>query len=144
MAYFGFQLMEAGENEYPDLSEEDRQRHLNYFSKTYRMMGIPFSTDRGIMEKFARSVETSHAGQSQHLTMHARNILALGEMVGVPSHAETITDRLPEATRTVFAPLHSGVRPGPAKRLLLKTAGRLLVRKAIGHPGRRAVPFTQP
>ncbi len=85
MSYFGFQLMEAVEQECSSLDERDRQRHLSYFSKTYRIMGLPFSNDRKFMEQFARAIEIVHAGTSPHLEKHCRNILALGEMVGVSS-----------------------------------------------------------
>ena len=142
MTYFGFQLMEAGENEFPDLTDEDRQRHLSYFSKTYRIMGIPFSADRDAMVTFARAIEAGHAGESQHLAKHARHILILGEMVGVSSGNEAITAKLPAATRTVFAPMHARVRPGLIARFLLPLAGRMLVKKAIGAPGRETRPFS--
>jgi hypothetical protein len=142
MAYFGFQLTEAGENEVPALNAEDRQLHLSYFSKTYRIMGIPFSADRDAMVKFARSIEAVHAGESQDLAKHARHVLILGEMVGVSSGSETITAKLPEATRAVFAPRHARVRPGFCARSLFPLAGGMLVKKAIGAPGRKTRPFS--
>lgn len=144
MAYFGFQLMEAGEHELPDLTNLERQHHLNYFAKTYRIMGIPFSNDRGVMEEFARSVEAEYAGESKYLQKHARNVLRLGEMVGVSSSFQEITGKLPKATRDVFSPLHSYVRPRWFARFPLRLAGRLLIRKAIGKPGRETSPFSPP
>ena len=141
MSYFGFQLMEAVEQECPDLNETDRQHHLNYFSKTYRIMGLPFSSNRKLMEQFARSIESAHAGSSTHLERHCRNILALGEMVGVSSDYESLASKLPVATREIFAPIHPKTRPGPFKRPFLRIAGRILVKRAIGDPARKAVPF---
>jgi len=141
MTYFGYQLMEAVELECQTLDEQDKQRHLSYFSKTYRIMGIPFSTNRAKMERFARLVETEHAGVSPNLEKHARHILSLGEMVGVRSDFESITEKLPQATRAIFEPIHPRVRPGFLKRNLLRPAGRLFVRRAIGSKERVAVPF---
>jgi len=141
MSYFGFQLLEATEYEVPSLTNQDRQLHLNYFSKTYRIMGIPFSNDREHMEHFAREIESAHAGPSEHLEKHARNILSLGEMVGVNSSMENIGPKLPQATREVFAPLHSKVSPNSAKRTFLRFAGKVLVKRAIGPSDREARPF---
>ncbi len=141
MTYFGFQLMEAVEHECEPLGEEDRQRHLSYFAKTYRIMGVPFSDDRSLLEEFARDIERKHAGLSPNLEKHARNILALGEMVDVRSDFDTITAMLPDATREFYAPIHRKVRPGFLKRLFLRAAGRVLIKRAIGEP-REAVPYT--
>ena len=143
MSYFGYQLMEAVEQEYPDLDETERQRHLSYFAKTYRIMGLPFSSDRKLMEQFARAIEIAHAGSSPHLEKHCRNILALGEMVGVSSDYDSLAQKLPAATREIFTPIHANTRPGALKRPLLRIAGRLLVKRAIGDPARKAVPFSR-
>ncbi len=66
----------------------------------------------------------------------------IDEMVGVSSDFDAINDKLPEATRAVFAPLHARVRPGSIQKRLLRFSGRLLVRKAIGAPGRETRPFS--
>lgn len=143
MSYFGFQLMEAGENELPGLSDQERHFHLSYFAKTYRIMGIPFSSDRILMEDFARSVESEYAGESKYLEKHARNVLRLGEMVGVSSSDDEIVGKLPRATREVYSPMHSRVRPSWFARFPLRLAGRMLIKKAIGKPGRETSLFPQ-
>lgn len=109
-------------------------------AKAYRIMGIPFSADRGLMEGFVRAVEASHAGPSPNLERHARDILILGEMVGVSSRLADIGAVLPEATRPHFERIYQRVRPGRARRLWARAAGRILMWRAIGAP-RRAVPF---
>ena len=93
------------------------------------------------MEQFARSIESVHAGTSPHLEKHCRNILALGEMVGVSSDYDSLASKLPVATREIFAPIHPKTRPGALKRPFLRIAGRILVKRAIGDPARKAVPF---
>jgi len=139
MTYFGYQLSEAVEHETRPVAA-DRQRHLSYMSKALRLMGLRFSDDRARMVAFARDVERVHAGSSPNLAKHARNILLLGEMVGVSSDRETILAMLPEHTRAVYAPLHDRLRPGLLKRRFARIAGRVLVPQAIG-TAREAVPW---
>ena len=139
MSYFGFQLLEAVEHQPGAVSSEDRCLHLSYMTKAFRIMGVPFSNDRGLMERFSRDVEAHHAGQSNLLEKHARHILILGEMVGVRSDAGTILPMLPEATRHVFAPIYPKVRPGMLLCLVCRLGGRALMPRAVGEP-RKAVP----
>jgi len=139
MTYFGYQLLEAVEQECSPVGDDQAALHLSYMTTTYRIMGIAFSDDRPLMRAYARAVETRHAAPSPALDRHARNILRIGEMVGVRS--ARIPAKLPEATRAVYAPVHRTVCPGPLRRALLRAAGRLLMRRAIGRP-RVAVPWT--
>ena len=138
MSYFGFSLLEAVEKRVP-MADRERQLHLAYMARTYRIMGLRFSEHRDQMERFARAAERAHAGASPQLPRHARHILLLGEMIGAPSAAEQLLPLLPDATREVFAPLHASVRPGPLERAAARVAGRMLLRSALGSP-RRAVP----
>ena len=138
MTYFGFSLVEAVEQRLA-MPADERPLHLAYMARTYRVMGMRFSSERGEMEGFARAVESAHAGASPQLERHARNILLLGEMIGAPSAPASVLPLLPAATREVFAPLHASVRPGPVRRLAARAAGRVLVKSAIGSP-RQAVP----
>jgi hypothetical protein len=141
MTYFGYQLLECVEQA-TAASPEECQRHLSYMAKALRIMGIPFSDSREKMVAFARDIERHHAGTSPNLEKHARNILVLGEMVGVSSDCETILSMLPEATRKIYAPIHSRVRPGFLKRHFSRVAGRFLIPQAIGKP-RKAVPWME-
>lgn len=141
MTYFGFQLLEAVEHECAPVADQERRLHLAYMAKAFRIMGIPFSADRELMEEYARCVEARHAGRSADLERHARNILMIGEMLGVSSDADRITAMLPDATRVVYAPIHARVRPGPVRRRILRAAGRLLMKRALGEP-REAVPWS--
>jgi hypothetical protein len=134
MTYFGFSLAENVEKQCAPLAEERRRLHLAYMSRVFRLMGLRFSARRDVMEEFARDVEREHAGPSPALERHARNILLLGEMVGVSSDAAHIRPVLPPATRTIFDAIAPGVRPGPVKRTLARGLGRLLMRRAIGAP----------
>lgn len=142
MTYFGFSLLENVEKQVGALSDEERRLHLAYMATTYRIMGMPFSSDRELMTAFAREVERACAAPSPNLERHARHILVLGEMVGVRSDRDTIAAMLPPATRAVYEPIHARVRPGAVKRLGARIAGRLLMKRAIGTP-RTAVPVAE-
>ena len=139
MTYFGFSLVEMVEKICGPLTEDQKRLHLTYMTRAYRIMGLAFSARRDWMEPFSRQIERAHAGGSVHLERHARNILLLGEMVGVPSGYHTMSALLPEATRTVFQELYPRVRPGVVQRLGARVSGRLLMPKAVGKP-REAVP----
>jgi hypothetical protein len=140
MSYFGFQLFEAVDHQLKQACAEDQRLHLNYMAQAYRIMGVPFSSDRALMDRFCRDVEDHHAGKSDHLEKHACHILILGEMVGVRSDRRTILPMLPEATRRVFASVHDTVRPGLLLRILCRFAGRALMPRAVGGP-RKAIPL---
>jgi hypothetical protein len=141
MTYFGFSLTEMVEKHCAPLTEAERQLHLAYMAKAYRIMGLAFSDQRGPMMAFARSVEAAHAGLAPQAEQHARNILVLGEMVGVSSSFEAIGAMLPPATRAVFEPIYPRVRPNPLRRLFARVVGRFAVPQAIGAP-RPAVPVS--
>ena len=141
MTYFGFSLLENVEKQCPGFTEEEKQWHLQYMAKTYRIMGMPFSSRREEMESFSRAVEAAHAGVSPNLEKHARNILLLGEMIGAPSAWESISILLPEKTREIFKPLHPRVRPSVVKRVGARLLGRVAMKQAVGAP-RKAVPVS--
>jgi hypothetical protein len=92
------------------------------------------------MARFARLVEEEQAAVTANVPRHARNILKLGEMIGVASARESILPMLPPRTRAVFGPLHSSVRPRLPARLYARALGRVLMPKAVGAP-RKAVPL---
>jgi hypothetical protein len=71
-------------------------------SKTYRIMGIPFSEKRGLMEEFSRRIEDEQAALTENVPRHSVNILRLGEMIGVSSGPESVLPMLPPKTRAVF------------------------------------------
>lgn len=140
MTYFGFSLLENVEKQIEGFSDRERQLHLDYMAKAYRIMGMHFSDDRSRMEAFARHVEQAHHGVSPNLEQHARNILFLGEMVGVSSKLEAVGPILPEATRGDFERIYVRVRPGLIRRPLARLFGRVLMKQAVGKP-RKAVPI---
>jgi len=145
MTYFGFSLVEMVEKQcamVAPVTEDQKRLHLAYMSKAYRIMGLSFSTRRDWMESFSRSIEQEYAGLSEHAEKHARNILFLGEMVGVSSDYEALASVLPERTREIFRELYARVRPGSLKRLGARLSGRFLVPKAVGQP-REAVPVSE-
>lgn len=137
--YFGFSLPENIEKQRAPLTEHEKQQHLAYMSKTSRIMGMPFSTDRSLMEAFSRSVEDEQAAVTENVTRHATNILRLGEMIGVSSGRDSILPILPPRTREIFVPLYREVRPGLPRRQWLRLLGRSVMPKAVGEP-RKAVP----
>jgi hypothetical protein len=138
--YFGFSLLENVEKQCAPLTAGEQQLHLAYMAKTYRIMGFPFSERREPMERFARLVEAEQAAVTENVPKHARNILKLGEMVGVPSSPDSILPMLPPRTRAVFEPLYPEVRPSWPGRLYARLLGTLVIPKAVGAP-RKAVPL---
>lgn len=137
--YFGFSLLENVEKQCAPLSPDEQRLHLAYMAKTYRIMGFRFSENRRDLERFARLIEKEQAAITQRVPAHSRHILKIGEMIGVSSGPESVLPMLPAATRAVFEPLYSGVRPGALQRWWSRLLGRLLLPKAVGAP-RRAVP----
>jgi hypothetical protein len=142
-AYFGFSLLENVEKACAPLTEGEKQLHLSYMSRAYRLMGLPFSDERALMEGFARRVEEEQAAFSENVPKHARHILRIGEMAGVSSGPESILPMLPPRTRAVFEPLYPEARPGPVRRAWCRLLGGLLLPKAVGQP-RKAVPTLEP
>jgi len=140
--YFGWSLLENVEKQCAPLSEDERRLHLAYMSKAFRVMGLRFSEDRASLERFARAIEAEQAALSANVPKHARHILRIGEMIGVSSRAESILPMLPPATRSVFEPLYTKVRPGALRALWCRVLGRLAMPKAIGAP-RAAVPAVE-
>ncbi len=138
--YFGFSLLENVEKQCAPLSDDDKRLHLAYMSKTYRIMGMPFSQNRADLERFSREIEAEQAAVTDNVPRHSVHILRLGEMIDVPSSPESILPMLPSKTRTVFEPLYPKVRPGPLRRVWSRLLGKLLIPKAVGAP-RKAVPF---
>ena len=140
--YFGWSLLENVEKQCAPMSDEEKRLHLSYMAKAYRVMGLRFSEDRAALERFARAVEAEQVAISANVAKHARHILRIGEMIGVPSNANSILPMLPAYTRVVFEPLYPKVRPGALRALWCRILGRLAMPKAIGAP-RRAVPVTE-
>ncbi len=139
MTYFGWTLLEDVEKQCAPLTDAEKRLHLAYMSKAYRIMGLAFAERRELLEAFGRAVEAAHAGPSPDLTKHARNILVLGEMIGVPSRYEAIAPMLPDATRAVFDTIYRRVRPSLPRRAVARALGRVLMKQAVGAP-RVAVP----
>ena len=137
--YFGFSLLENVEKQVGPLTDDEKRLHLAYMSKTYRIMGMPFSENRGLMEEFSRQIEAEQATVTSNVPRHSVHILRLGEMIGVSSSAESILPMLPSKTRAVFEPLYPQVRPGALRRVWCRVLGKLLMPKAVGAP-RKAVP----
>ena len=139
--YFGFSLLENVEKQVGPLTDEEKRLHLAYMAKTYRIMGIPFSEERRLLEDFSRQIEADQAEVTPNVPRHSVHILRLGEMIGVPSSEESILPMLPPKTRAVFEPLHPMVRPGPFRRGWCRLLGKLLMPKAVGAP-RKAIPVS--
>lgn len=142
MTYFGFSLVEMVEKQVGPLTEEQKRLHLAYMTKVYRIMGLSFSERRDWMEQFSRMIERAHASTSPNLEKHTRNILVLGEMVGVSSGYDSISANLPEKTREIFRDLYPRVRLGWAQRSAARVLGRFLVPRAVGRP-REAMPVEE-
>ncbi|MFY9341303.1 MAG: hypothetical protein WAT39_02355 [Planctomycetota bacterium] len=141
MSYFGWSLLEAVETTCAPLTGEQQRLHLDYMSRTWRLMGVPFTSDRARGVAFARAVERRHAAPSPRLLEHARAILRIGELIGVRSAPDRILPMLPTATQTLFAPMATLARPGLPRRVLCRLLGPLLVPRAVGK-ARIAVPWS--
>jgi hypothetical protein len=137
--YFGFSLLENVEKQCAPLSDDEKRLHLAYMSKTYRIMGIPFSERRDLMEKFSRAIEEEQAAVTENVPRHSMKILRLGEMIEVSSGPDSILPMLPPKTRAAFEPLYPQVRPGWLRCRWARILGKLLIPKAVGAP-RKAVP----
>jgi hypothetical protein len=141
MTHFGYRLLDNVEKQVEGFSERERQLHLHYMDKAFRIMGIPFSTDRSLLEEYARLIETAHRGPSPSLERHVRNILVIGEMVGVSSRSDVIGGMLPETTRDEFLAVYRRARPGALRRVASRAVGRFAMKRAVGQP-REAVPVS--
>jgi hypothetical protein len=130
--YFGFSLVENVEKQCAPLSAEELGLHLRYMATTFRIMGLRFSDDRTRLERFARLIEEEQAAITARAPEHSRNILRIGEMIGVSSRAQSVLPMLPAATREAFEPLYPRVRPGLARRWWSRLLGRLLMPRAVG------------
>jgi hypothetical protein len=130
--YFGFSLVENVEKQCAPLSTGDLGLHLRYMATTFRIMGLRFSENRPQLEQFARQIEAEQAAITPRVAAHSRNILRIGEMIGVPSSAQSLLPMLPAATRAVFEPVYPRVRPGLARRWWSRLVGRLVLPKAVG------------
>jgi hypothetical protein len=137
--YFGFSLLENVEKQVGPLADEEKRLHLAYMSKAWRIMGIPFSEKRSLLEEFSREIEADQALVTPNVPRHAVHILRLGEMIGVSSSEDSILPMLPPKTRAAFEPLYPMVRPGALRRRWCRLLGRLLMPKAVGQP-RKATP----
>src|SRR2546426_2023347 len=140
--YFGFSLLENVEKACAPLTDEEKRLHLAYMAKAYRVMGLRFSEDRALLERFARAIEVEQAANTENVAKHSRHILRIGEMIGVASTPESILPMLPAHTRSVFEPLYAKVRPSAPRRLWCRILGKLVMPKAIGAP-RKAVPVAE-
>ena len=140
--YFGFSLLENVEKQCAPLTDEEKRLHLAYMAKAYRVMGLRFSEDRALLERFARAIEVEQAANTENVAKHSRHILRIGEMIGVASTPESILPMLPAHTRSVFEPLYAKVRPSAPRRLWCRILGKLVMPKAIGAP-RKAVPVAE-
>ena len=141
MTHFGYRLLDNVERQVEGFSDRERQLHLQYMNKAFRIMGVPFSTDRALLEEYARLIEAAHRGPSPSLEKHVRNILVIGEMVGVSSRSDVIGGMLPETTRDEFLAVYRRARPGAVRRVASRVAGRFAMRRAVGSP-RAAVPVS--
>lgn len=134
MAYFGFSLVENVEKECSLLTHAEKQQHLDYMARAFRLMGLAFSSERPKMEEFSRMVEGVHTGLGSHAEKHVRNILLVGEMVGVRSTTQRLGAMLPDKPRALFESIHSRVRPRLLRRSTARMLGRLLIKQAVGKP----------
>lgn len=142
MVHFGYRLMQQLEDDIGDLTPSHKQLHLQYFNKAYRIMGIPFSDDRQLLEEFCLELEKRYANFNQGLSPpYCQKLLFIGLTVGVPCDRESLARLLPAYTKPIFEKHYTELKPGIAWLLL----GRFL--NILLYPRRRYKnprPTTQP
>jgi hypothetical protein len=122
MVHFGFTLMEQLERDL-DVQDPDLLRHhLGYMARAYRTMGLPFSTDRALMETLCRGIEHRFARWEPAAGPCGRRLLFLGQLVGVAPQERELAPLLPEPVRPLFRAHYAEMRPGA----LTRAAGGLL------------------
>lgn len=139
--YFAFSLVECVERAAPGLGPEEKQLHLGYLSKAFRLMGLSFSNRREQMEEFARQAEGAHTGRSPFVERHVRDLLLLAEMLGLPADFNALATLLPDDSRRLFREIWPQACPDPWQRQLARASGRFFASPAAGKP-RRAVQVT--
>ena len=125
MTYFGFALLEQVEEDIGTLSEAVKQYHLQYMTRVYRSMGIPFSDDRELMVDFCREVEREYYRYTPLAAEYTRRLIFLGLITGVPATRECLAATLPDTLRAAFETRYEQLRPGAAALVLGKLLGLL-------------------
>ncbi len=140
MVHFGYRLMQQLEADLDaelrrktgrGLSATHRHYHLRYMARLYRAMGIPYSTDRTLLDDFCAAIEHRYARFTPISAEYGRRLLFLGLTVGVPCDRASLARNLPPAIRPLFERHYAALRPAPGWRVL----GRLL--NLLHYPRRR-------
>jgi len=133
LTYFGFSVVEMVERQC-SLSPEEKRLHLAYIGRAFRLMGVPFTQNRGEIEQFARQVEKRHAALAGDAPKLLGYVLCIAEMAGVSSGPRSILPMLPPAVRAAFEPVYTRVRPRLPMRIACRLFGRFLLPRAVGAP----------
>jgi hypothetical protein len=131
MVHFGYRLMQHLEDDLGGLGPRARQLHLHYMAQAYRIMGIPFSEDRALLETFCLELERERARMTPQSAAYTRRLIFLGLIVGVPDDRASLARLLPAPQRALFEAHYAELRPGLGARLL----GRVL--NLLHYPRRR-------
>lgn len=136
MIHFGYRLMQQLEADIDTatrvrLDAAHRDYHLRYMARLYRTMGIPFSTDRALLDTYCETLEQHYACFTPISAEYGRRLLFLGLTVGVPCDQTSLARNLPPAIRPLFEAHYAAFRPGIGWRLL----GRVL--NLLHYPRRR-------
>ena len=118
MVHFGFTLLEQLE---ADLAETDpvmRHHHLRYMARAYRLMGLPFSDDRELMQALARRIEERHARWEPLAASYGWRLLVLGQVMGVSPDQENLAPLMPATVRPLFRERFEAMAPATPARLM--------------------------
>ena len=118
MVHFGYRLMQQLESDIGHLTEEQKQLHLQYMSRVYRTMGIPFSADRELLETLCEAIEEKHATFTDVTAEYCQRLLFLGLTVGVPCDKQSLAKSLPQHIRPLFETHYDQLKPGTGWRIL--------------------------
>lgn len=126
MVHFGYRLLQQLEDDIGDLPPEVKQHHLRYFSRVYRTMGIPFSSDRELLGTLCEEIEKHRAKYTPVAGEYGRRLLFLGLTVGVPCDSMTLSKLLPNHIKGLFDKHYEDFRPSLPYRILGQTLNILL------------------
>jgi len=131
MVHFGYRLMQQLENDIGDLPDAVKQYHLQYMSRVYRTMGIPFSSNRQLLENLCGVIEEQFTRFTPIAGQYGKRLLFLGLTVGVSCDKSNLSELLPPTIKPVFELHYQDFQPSFALRIL----GRIL--NIVVYPRRR-------
>ena len=111
MVHFGYRLLQQLESDIGGLSPKAKEYHLRYMCHVYHTMGLPFSTDRQLLENFCAEIEAQFSEFTAISAPYTQRLLFLGLTVGVPCNKEILRELLPKNINVIFDCHYDEMRP---------------------------------